>query len=313
MEELQYDLVIPTSDSTILPFQQHWRELDKRLFYLPEENAFEVTIDKAKTHDLAASLGIPVPGQKVVKTENEARNAEGLFGYPLILKPLQSFTLGGGSDRHSVQRADDTESLLRLLPRMLLAGAVSIQPFFVGHGVGIEVLAREGRILASFQHQRIHEPLQGGGSSYRKSVSINPHLLEAAARLMLALRYTGVAMIEFKLNAETGHFTLIEINGRFWGSLPLALAAGADFPFWLYQMWVEDRQDFLVQPKTGLYCRNLRPIWTGLRTIYTLTEAIRRWPQFLCRRWRGKFGIYSHFGSVSILSCSTISDRGLEN
>ena len=61
---------------------------------------------------------------------------------------------------------------------------------------------------------------------------------------MRALRYTGVAMVEFKVNAKTGEFVLIEINGRFWGSLPLAVAAGANFPLWLYQMWVENREDF---------------------------------------------------------------------
>ena len=81
---------------------------------------------------------------------------------------------------------------------------------------------------------------------------------------MRALRYTGVAMVEFKVNAKTGEFVLIEINGRFWGSLPLAVAAGANFPLWLYQMWVENREDFSEKPKIGLYCRNLQADWTGL-------------------------------------------------
>ena len=42
------------------------------------------------------------------------------------------------------------------------------------------------------------------------------------------LNYSGVAMIEYKLNPETGDWVFIEINARFWGSLPLAVAAGAD-------------------------------------------------------------------------------------
>jgi protein-tyrosine-phosphatase/predicted ATP-grasp superfamily ATP-dependent carboligase len=255
--EMQYDLVIPTNDPAILPLQNHRRELDPHRFYLLEERAFEVTSDKAKTHELAASLDIPVPGQKIVSTEAEADEAANLFGYPLILKPTQSFTLDGGDDKRFVRRAEGAESLRRLLPNMLRAGAVSVQPFFRGNGVGVEVLARGGSILASFQHERVHEPLQGGGSSYRKSVPVRPQLLDATARLMQALQYTGVAMVEFKVNAETGKFVLIEINGRFWGSLPLAVAAGANFPLWLYQMWVENRVDFSEKPKIGLYCRNL--------------------------------------------------------
>jgi protein-tyrosine-phosphatase len=253
---MQYDLVIPTSDPSILPLQEHYRELDRRQFYLLQEKAFEVTNDKTKTHNLAASLGIPVPGQRIVTTKDEACEAATFFGYPLILKPAQSFKLGG-NDKRFVRRAEGSESLLQLVPSMLNAGAISVQPFFRGIGVGVEVLAREGSILASFQHERIHEPIHGGGSSYRKGVPVSPQLLDATAGLMRALQYTGVAMIEFKVDTETGSFVLIEINGRFWGSLPLAVASGANFPLWLYQMWVENREDFSEKPKVGLYCRNL--------------------------------------------------------
>jgi len=37
-------------------------------------------------------------------------------------------------------------------------------------------------------------------------------------------------MIEFKVDASTGTPYLMEINGRFWGSLQLAIDAGVDFP-----------------------------------------------------------------------------------
>ena len=37
-------------------------------------------------------------------------------------------------------------------------------------------------------------------------------------------------MIEYKRDARTGTPYLMEINGRFWGSLQLAIDAGVDFP-----------------------------------------------------------------------------------
>jgi protein-tyrosine-phosphatase len=43
-----------------------------------------------------------------------------------------------------------------------------------------------------------------------------------------ATRLHGVAMFEFRRAA--GRFILLEVNCRFWGSLPLAVASGADFP-----------------------------------------------------------------------------------
>ena len=49
-----------------------------------------------------------------------------------------------------------------------------------------------------------------------------------------------------------------KINGRFWGSLPLAIASGVDFPRYLYEMLVHN--DFSTRPegKVSVYCRNLK-------------------------------------------------------
>jgi protein-tyrosine-phosphatase len=71
------------------------------------------------------------------------------------------------------------------------------------------------------------------------------------------LRWTGVAMVEYRWNAATGDFVLVEINGRFWGSLPLAVAAGVDFPWDLYALLVEDRRPERRAYRMGVYCRNL--------------------------------------------------------
>jgi protein-tyrosine-phosphatase len=73
---------------------------------------------------------------------------------------------------------------------------------------------------------------------------------------MAALRYTGVAMVEFKVNPRTGGWILIEINSRFWGSLPLSIAAGIDFPRYLYDMLLCGRTDFPRDYRHGFYARN---------------------------------------------------------
>ena len=43
-------------------------------------------------------------------------------------------------------------------------------------------------------------------------------------------------MVEFKIDRETAEPKLMEINGRFWGSLPLAVIAGVDFPYLYYRL-----------------------------------------------------------------------------
>src|SRR5262249_29870111 len=43
------------------------------------------------------------------------------------------------------------------------------------------------------------------------------------------------AMVEFRYDMAARRAALMEVNGRFWGSLPLALHSGADFPYMLYK------------------------------------------------------------------------------
>jgi predicted ATP-grasp superfamily ATP-dependent carboligase len=47
-------------------------------------------------------------------------------------------------------------------------------------------------------------------------------------------------MVEYKLDRRTGQPLLMEVNGRFWGSLQLAIDAGVDFPYLLYRLALGD-------------------------------------------------------------------------
>ena len=102
-------------------------------------------------------------------------------------------------------------------------------------GTYTAVLDDRGELVAAFQHERVHEPPQGGVSSYRRSVALSEPLLEGARQFCRELRWTGPAMFEFKVCPDTGRAVLMEVNGRFWVSLQLAVSAGVDFP----RLWVE--------------------------------------------------------------------------
>jgi protein-tyrosine-phosphatase/predicted ATP-grasp superfamily ATP-dependent carboligase len=253
-----FDLVIPCNDQSTLPLRERRAELERHArLDLLDDRAFEVTSDKAKTAELARRLGVRVAREMRVTSADEAPAVVRAFGLPVVLKPRSSFEARNLTRKRHVRKAYTEEALRERLARMLRSGGhVLAQENFIGKGVGVEVLAAEGEILAAFQHEREHEPLMGGGSSYRRSSPLDPELVAATEKLLAALHYTGVAMVEFKKNAETGAWILIEINGRFWGSLPLALAAGVEFPFWLYEMRVLGRRDFPRAYAANVYCRN---------------------------------------------------------
>ncbi len=253
----KYDLVIPCSDPTILPLQYHRSDFETFTpLALLRDEVFEIVFDKTRLNTLAASLGINLPKSETINTLAQVRGLSSKLGLPLVLKPASSFRMSNLRRKNHVRIADSEEEAAQYVANMLPEGAVQAQACFKGIGVGVEVLADEGRILLAFQHERVHEPIGGGGSSYRKSAPLQSELFEATKILMRALRYTGVGMVEFMYNTQTGRWIFVEINGRFWGSLPLAIASGVDFPYALYQLLVEKKTRFDPHYRHPIFCRN---------------------------------------------------------
>jgi hypothetical protein len=94
-----------------------------------------------------------------------------------------------------------------------------------------------GTLVAEFAHRRLREkPPAGGVSVLSESRPVDPRLRDFAVKMLGPLGWHGVAMMEYKQDRRTGECVLMEVNGRFWGSLELAVAAGVDFPFLAYQL-----------------------------------------------------------------------------
>lgn len=256
----QYDLIIPTHDESAIPVQIHQDRLrEEARVYALDAEVFDVAFDKIKSSLLVESLGIRIARQISVELSSlEAGLPEG-FDFPIVIKPSSSYVSEDLANRREVVVASNAAQLHDILPKLKGWDVALLQEHFTGVGAGVEVLVDNGRILYAFQHVRVHEPRGGGASSYRKSVyPIEPALYAATEKLMAKIGYTGVAMVEYKINPVTGDWIFIEINGRFWGSLPLAIASGADFPRMLYELLVDGRVNLPPPPRGDVYCRNIK-------------------------------------------------------
>ncbi|MFM2092968.1 MAG: Low molecular weight protein-tyrosine-phosphatase wzb [Planctomycetota bacterium] len=264
LDKYDYDLVIPCNESSVVPLQRHAESFRRYSnIYLLDHDHFRLTFDKPECCALAERLGVCMPRTRPIAPTDRAEDLVRDLQLPIVVKPHSTFN--GQQQANLVRRANTVEELTGILGDSTPEEASLAQECFIGTGVGIELIARDGKILSAFQHRRLHESIEFG-SSYRKSVSVNPELLEASAKLMGAIGYTGVAMVEFVFNYQTGRWVFLEINGRFWGSLPLAVAAGADFPYYLYQLRVEGRREFPASYRTDVYCRNLMLDFQGMRS-----------------------------------------------
>jgi predicted ATP-grasp superfamily ATP-dependent carboligase len=179
-----------------------------------------------------------------------------------VVKPHRSVATGSGagaeSVRLSVAPVRDPRSCTRALQALPdSAFPVLLQREVLGPGEGLFLLRWDDRIIAAFAHRRIREkPPWGGVSVYRESISPPPDLLAAGTALLDRLGWRGVAMIECKRDLATGRHVFMEINGRLWGSLQLALDAGVDFP----RLLIDCARGYQVSPVTS-YRIGVRSRW----------------------------------------------------
>jgi predicted ATP-grasp superfamily ATP-dependent carboligase len=135
-----------------------------------------------------------------------------------------------GSESRVIRLRNDAELPDRLARLLVDYSRFVVQGEVPGKGVGVFLLRWKGRVLARFGHRRVHEvPHTGGASSLREAWWHEPIYEDAALRLA-HLGWEGVAMLEYRWDASDDRFYLLEMNGRFWGSLHLALYSGVDFP-----------------------------------------------------------------------------------
>lgn len=228
------DVVIPIADPSLLAVLEQVERFAPASVPFPDLATVRKASDKGLVLALAEGHGIGIPRQVAAGSLTEALKRAGLdVGYPLVVKPARSVAGAPGTRvKVGVRQALDPSGLHEAVAT-LPEGAypVLLQERIVGPGVGIFLLLWDGEVRALFAHRRLREkPPSGGVSTYRESIPADPGLVHQSRGLLEDLGWRGVAMVEYKLDASTGRPYLMEINGRFWGSLQLAIDAGVDFP-----------------------------------------------------------------------------------
>jgi len=237
--EFGADCVLPTSEAGILACSSHRKDLSC-FPIVPREYDIEMTFRKANTLKLAEALGVPVP-QTVHIASGTSPAIEFLsLKFPIVIKSDSSQVIR--SSRTSTSRGTayvyDQNGLEEECSARLRSGeSVLLQEFIDGYGVGISGLFRDGQPVALIGHRRLRESTPTGGpSALAESIEVTPELHRLTTSLFRAIGFTGPAMAEFRIDRHTGRPYLMEINGRLWGTVMLAPAAGLDLPYLLWKM-----------------------------------------------------------------------------
>ena len=213
-----------------------WEELDMTIGCAPDEILVQA-FDKSQTILRAKDCGVRIPFTLYPRSLKECLAAVDEIGLPCVVKPRRSSAWKGTSfyPNRPPAYVNRSESLMAALMDLKQGDDWPlIQEVVDGKGKGVSALCDHGTVVAWFAHERLRDTRPtGSGSNLRRSIPLTPRLREPAERLLADLKWHGPAMVEFK-DDEVNPPCLMEINGRFWGSLQLAIDSGVNFPvLWL--------------------------------------------------------------------------------
>ena len=255
----QIEVLIPVTEPALLALLSESGRPAGVLVPFVSLETFDAISDKPRVLARARELGIDVPEQRVIEAPGDAERIDAAaFTYPVVLKPGRSVNgAEGNRQKLSVLHAADAQQLIEQLRKLPAAAfPLLIQQRIVGPGTGVFLLLCNGEVRAHFAHRRLREkPPSGGVSVYSESIASDAALVDRAASLLNSFAWSGVAMVEFKTDERTGRNYLMEVNGRFWGSLQLAIDAGVDFPRLLVQCAVGEAGPSQIPYRIGVRSR----------------------------------------------------------
>jgi predicted ATP-grasp superfamily ATP-dependent carboligase len=238
---------------------------------LPPEATFETACDKLTALERARCAGIPIPETHRVTSDSQIPT-DGRW----ILKPRRG-TGAYGVRRIAPGEGPGSEVISRIEDRF---GPMILQFFVPGrrNGYGVSLAYDPaGACRAGFVHRKVREfPASGGVSTCAESVH-RPDLVALARRYVEGgdgaspILWEGLINFEFKVHPGTGTPFLIEVNPRLWGSLPLAIRAGVDFPGLLWRLSLGEKPKPVFDYRDGVRMR-----WALYGELAHAWERVRR-------------------------------------
>ena len=249
------DCLFPMEEETLLLLARHRSEISKYTYLLiPDLEKIEFVRDKRNLIQFAEASGIPTPKTFYAVPDPPMGEVEAeKIPIPAVIKPRISS--GSFGIVYVRKREDLIPSYQRVHARYPFP---LIQEWIPDGGgtFGLSALLDEAsNIKAAFVHKKLRMyPVQGGPSTLREGVE-HPQVMELGLSLLKSLNWTGVGMVEFKVDPRDGIPKLMEVNPRFWGSLQLAIVSEVDFPYLILKMARGESFAPILRYPVGRRCR----------------------------------------------------------
>jgi D-aspartate ligase len=229
-------VLYPTREETVAALSRRRVALSE-IFRVPtpDWNATRWAWDKRNTYRMAGWLGIPAPRTWYPIDASELSGID--LDPPFVVKPAikEDFLYATKAKAWRANSREELRVQFGQAAALVGPGQVMIQELIPGDGrrqFACCAFVKEGEMVATMvaRRRRQHPPEFGRASTFVETVDV-PELERMSARFFSAIRYSGLAELEYKLDPRTDEFKLLDFNARTWGYHSLGVAAGVDFPY----------------------------------------------------------------------------------
>lgn len=249
VKEKSYRLLIPCSDySTLLVSELSHDLLHYTKVWLPSHDWVRTVTSKAALMRFAELNRISVPTTYFPKDALELKQMASDMTYPLVIKG--DVTAGAVNVRYVRRKVD----LVRIYNDLHKTDKAPIlQQYIDGKEFMFYGLCKKGKVVAFVLMEIIRSWPPSGGTPAKTVTIFDAKLKEFAFNLIERTKWTGVVSLDIKQDRLTRDLFLLDFNPRFGATTFLAIKSGIDFPYLLYQLAVEENEQYIETYTKEIY------------------------------------------------------------
>jgi len=278
-------VLIPCSDHGLEVISKHYKELKHNYLVMETDpNVLSAMLDKARTYELAQSIGIPTPKMWQMNSIDDISSIIDEITYPCAVKPRQSYKFieyFPGKKLFVVHNHTEMLEIINNVKRYNLE--VIINEIIPGKEDAYcsyyTYLDEHGKPLFHFTKRKLRQYPVGFGVGTYHCTDWNPEVAKVGLEFLQKIGYRGLGNVEFKCDPRDGKLKLIECNARLTLVTELIIQAGLDLPLLLYNRATQQPLPSLNGYRRGLYTVRLIVDYLAARELHHQGEL--SWFQWL--------------------------------
>lgn len=207
---------------------------------LPPHDVVDMLMDKDRFRRFAREHSLPIPRTETLASRADAERAARDMAYPCVLKPPMKTPVWEENSPAKVFRVGSADEFLAAYDRAAgWTDEIVAQEWVEGPDAALYsfngYFNADSEPLVTFIARKLRQWPPGTGTSCLGEECRNDEVLDMAVRLFRVAGFHGLAYVEAKRDARTGHHYLIEANpGRPTGRSAIAEAGGVDLLYTAY-------------------------------------------------------------------------------